>query len=145
MHQLQENVCVSISNEDFEIELLYENGINNGALLNEYSINPLESFTNDTREHEVIVDIVLDIEVLKGWASYAGRDLVMKKAKILLHNNKAKILEMIRNESYDNYVTGGGTNKTNSFYKEKMKEFTYNGIQYWKVKTKTETAQAYFI
>lgn len=144
INQLQENVCVEIDKEDsFKIELLYENGINNGTQLNDYKINPSSSFMNATREYEIIEDIELDIEQLESWSVRTGRKYSIQKAQILLDNNRGDIMKLIKNQNYDNYVTGGGTNKTDDYYSKKKEELNMQGI-FWKCKIKTETTTADF-
>lgn len=146
IHQLQENVCVSIYNDDFEVELLYENGINNGTQLNDYSINPTNaaSFTSAKREYEVVTGLELDRDQIRMWELRTGRKCSIEKAQILLDNHKSEIMKLIKEQNYDNYVTGGGTNKTDSYYKNKKNELQIRGV-FWKVVTKTEETTANFI
>ena len=58
--------------------------------------------------------------------SGAGHNLV----QAVLDSNKNDILDIYKKESYDNYVTGGGTGKTESFYKEKKDKYHKMGL-YW--------------
>lgn len=143
IHQLQENVCVSISCNDFEIELLYENGINNGTQLIDYRINSEFSFTRDKREYEVITGIELDIKSMEIWSFNSGKKYSLEKAEILLSNHRNEILKLYKEQNYDNYVTGGGTNKTDSYYEKKISELHDSGI-FWKFITRTEETVANF-
>jgi len=143
INQLQENVCVSISCDDFDIELLYENGINAGTRLNEYRINPASSFVNDKREYEVITGIELDIDAIDRWSAMTGKEYSLQKAEFMLINNRDSILKLIKNQNYDNYVTGGGTTKTDRYYDQKKSELNERGL-FWKVKTRTEVTTANF-
>lgn len=144
LHQLQENVCVSIYNDDFEVELLYENGINNGTQLNDYSINPTKSFTRASREYEIVTGVELDMDQIKQWEKATGKKCSIQKAQILLDRHKPEIMKLIKDQNYDNYVTGGGTNKTDSYYRKKKDELKDMGV-FWKVITKTEETIADFI
>ena len=134
---LQENVCVSITGKGFEIELLYENGVNNGTQLNEYSINPTSSFTNETRTYEEVCDVELDMEMTKALG------LSVERAQMMLDNNRSNIMKNIKEKNYDYYVTGGGTNKTNRHYKSEDDKLHDLGL-YWNYVTKTHTISANF-
>jgi hypothetical protein len=136
---LQENVCVNISFEGNEVELMFENGIENGTQLNEYSINSDNSLTDGIREYEEVIDVVLDEEMVLLHNPKAS----IKFANLMLEREKKGILKDIKNQNYDNYVTGGGTNKTDSFYKKKRYCLNNMGL-YWKVVTKTHKIKANF-
>ncbi len=144
INQLQENVCVSIYNDDFEIELMYENGINNGTQLNDYAINPNDSMTNVKREYDVIIGLELDIDAIDAWSRRTGIKYSITKAQALLDNETPEILKLIKDQNYDNYVTGGGTNKTDNYYQNKRNGLNDRGL-YWKTKTKTHSVPANFV
>jgi hypothetical protein len=61
----------------------------------------------------------------------------------MLINNRDSILKLIKNQNYDNYVTGGGTTKTDRYYDQKKSELNERGL-FWKVKTRTEVTTANF-
>ncbi len=69
---------------------------------------------------------------------------LINQVEILLDNHKSEIMKIIKEQNYDNYVTGGGTNKTDSYYKNKKNELQIRGV-FWKVITKTEETTANFI
>lgn len=85
--------------EMFYIEI--ENGINNGTQVNsaEWGYNTF----NKTKIIEVLKDFELDMRYYKK-GSFEER-----KAKEILNNNKSKLFEFYRQNSYDNYVTGGNS------------------------------------
>jgi hypothetical protein len=100
-----------------------ENGINNGSQINDIS------FENDlmpkSRTIEVIKDVVLDEKrVVEN-----GFSLI--KAKAVFPRYKNQILELNKKQGYDDYVTGGGTNKTDNFYKNQFDKIREIGL-FWK-------------
>lgn len=131
IHALQRNMCINISNDDFELELLFEDGINDGTQLNEYSINPSSSFTSEKREVEILKDIELDEHAIELYELSEGRKVCRTKAQIILDQNKSKIEKLIRNQNYDNYVTGGGTSKTDRYYDKELSNLRSKGV-FWK-------------
>lgn len=143
IHALQRNVCINISNDNFELELLFEDGINNGTELNEYSINPAFSFTSEKREIEILKDIELDEHAIELYELSEGRKVCRTKAQILLSQHKPEIKKLIRNQNYDNYVTGGGTSKTNRYYKNKFNTLEAIGV-FWKATYETIEVDANF-
>lgn len=144
IHQLQENVCVEISDEDGNVllELLYENGINNGTRLNDYRIDPSKSFTEAGRSFDILKDIALDEKKMRA-IGIIKNDFDLKKAQALLDNVKPEIMKLIKDKSYDDYVTGGGTNKTNKHYRDSFEKFTSKGL-YWIGVYETVTTTANF-
>ena len=132
IHELQETIYYDIEFEGVE-EHLYlevENGINNGTRLDDSSWG--DNLKSDTKEVEVLKDIIFDENEFNKW--YSGneenRALVKNKAIILFNNNKNMLLKLYREQNYDNYVTGGGTNKTDSYYKDKLNELSNKGVFY---------------
>lgn len=107
---------------DGELFLEIESGINNGTQLLDYSFG--ENLLPKSRTVEVLKDIVLDEEKTKKLG------FSVLKAKAVLSRHKAEILKLIRNQSYDNYVTGGGTNKTDEYYQDKFNSFENMGL-FW--------------
>lgn len=139
VNQLQENICVDIYFEENEIQLMFENGINNGTQLNDYSLSDDSNLSDIERHHDVIVDVVVDYKKM----DLLGINYSKEKAEIMLSNNKSNLLKLAKNQNYDNYVTGGGTNKTDSYYKSEKEKLNNKGL-YWIYITKTVTVKADF-
>lgn len=126
IHQLQQNVFVTITSKDEEVELSleFENGINNGTQLNEYIFG--DTLKPSSRTVEVFKDIELDKErVLRN-----NPNANLEKAQMMLNNYRSEIIKMNRNQSYDDYVTGGGTNKTDKYYRDFRDDLNNRGL-YW--------------
>lgn len=51
---------------------------------------------------------------------------------IMFNHHKPQILELYRKQSYDNYVTGGGTCKTDDHYKGQFQKYYDMGLK-WEV------------
>jgi len=85
--------------ENLFIEI--ESGINNGTQINS------EQWGYDTKTNtkvvSVLTDIVLDMDF------YKEGYLTTRKAEAVLSANKNKLFEWHRQNSYDNYVTGGNS------------------------------------
>mgnify|MGYP003677751960 CR=1 FL=1 len=132
INTLQYNICVDIEHGENNIELLFEDGINNGTQLNEYTINPKTSFTNDVRYYNELIGFELDMDTVNSLASNGkADDCFILKAQTVLDNITPKLKKLHREQSYDNYVTGGGTTKTDRFYDEKLNELS-NGTVFWR-------------
>lgn len=84
-----------------EMHIVMENGINNGTVINDVSFNG--SFKPASRTIEVLKDIILDSSF------YEKGSFLERKAKAVLNSNKSKLFEFHRQNSYDNYVTGGNS------------------------------------
>lgn len=114
--------------ENFYIEI--ESGINNGTQVNsaEWGTNTL----SNTKTIEVLKDVVFNDEAFEIW--YNGKEenksFTKQKAKIIFEENKHKLIELHRKQSYDNYVTGGGTNKTDKYYKDELSKLSEMGV-FW--------------
>lgn len=130
-HQLQYTYYYDI---DFYQEehffVVIENGINNGTEL----ISAKWGFdsTPNSRTIEVLDDIIFDEEGFELWFSGAEdkKEFVKTKAKFIFESNKKELLKLHKEQSYDNYVTGGGTNKTDNYYSSKHKELKEKGVFY---------------
>jgi len=107
---------------DAELNLEIESGINNGTQFNGYSFSG--SLLPESRMVEVLKDVVLDK------SKYAGSRFSLQKARLVFPRYKEQILKLLKNRSYDNYVTGGGTEKTNKFYKTELDKIREFGI-FW--------------
>lgn len=124
-NQLQYTYYFTITSELIKGSLYIEmeNGINNGTKINNISFE--NDFIPKSRTVEVLKDVVLDEErVING-----GYSLV--KAKAVFPNYKKKLLELHNNSSYDNYVTGGGTTKTDNYYNSEYDKIRNMGL-FWK-------------
>lgn len=86
--------------DDRALHVEIESGINNGTRINheEWDV----SSKPDSRTVEVLKDIVLDKDMYND-------PFIMKKAQAVLNANKGKLFEFHRQNSYDNYVTGGNS------------------------------------
>ena len=100
-----------------------ENGISNGTQLNSYSFH--SSCEPKSRVVEVMKDIVLDE------SRYTHSRFSVDKARVVFPHHKDKILDLLRKKDYDSYVTGGGTCKTNSYYKDEFNKYEDMGL-FWK-------------
>ena len=129
INRLQRNVCVNISKESFELELLFEDGINNGTQLNGYSINPTTSFTQEKRTVDIVTDIKLDLSAIKDYEQRTGSKVNKINAKKILGYHRKTIREILRKQSYDNYVTGGNC-KINKHDSEILKSIEERGV-FW--------------
>lgn len=108
--------------ENYFIEI--ESGISNGTKINsqEWGV----STKPKSKEIEVLKDVIFNEEKFLIWFNSKYRttdnlDFVKRKAIAIFENNKSELLKLHREQSYDDYVTGGGTNKTDSYYKNKKK------------------------
>jgi len=123
-NQLQYTFYYDITSDlyDIEINLEVEDGINNGTQLNGYSFeNTLEP---SSRTVEILDDIELDEDF------YLNSHLSVEKARLIFPRYKEKIKKLISNKNYDDYVTGGGTSKTDEYYKSELDEIRDFGIHW---------------
>lgn len=132
IHCLQFNYYISLSKEgvdgsDEEVSLGYENGINAGTSLREYSFD--RTVLPASRTIEILEDIVLDEKtVLRKYPK-----VKIQLARLMFEGVKDQILDILRKQGYDNYVTGGGTNVTDKYYKDKLQKFQDRGLFWTKV------------
>lgn len=114
--------------ESFYAEI--ESGINNGSQINssEWGFDTKEN----TKHVEVLKDVVFDDGAFDAWygPSDSRKGSVKRKAKLIFNNNKQRLLDLHRQQSYDNYVTGGGTNKTDRHYKGEFSDMKTKGVFY---------------
>lgn len=115
----QDTVCIS-----------FESGISNGTQMTDYSLDG-KSDISSNRSANVFSHIEIN------WHRYTPDGnpdsvdiLLRKKLYNFLENNKEEIEKIIRDEQYDKYQTGGGTLKTEQFYKERYQSFESKGF-YW--------------
>jgi len=107
---------------DFEIELTFYTGIDVGCELEHYSLDGC-SIVHQPNMVNVLVDLKLDWSRIKKGAN-------PKLAQYMLDGAKERILELYSKQNYDNYVTGGGTAKTNKHYKKEIESYNNRGL-YW--------------
>jgi len=93
------------------------------------------------KEVRILKDIILDEEkvkkylinkenILKNVPNEFLMDILLRKARLIFEREKSKILDLYNKQNYDNYVTGGGTFKTNEFYNKEFKKYEDAGL-FW--------------
>lgn len=129
-HSLQFSYYMAISkrvdgSDDIEINVSYENGIDNGTQIIDYCLEG-GSVCSLTKEVQVMIGIEPDWTKYEVMLSKAQFPEALKRLIILkIKSEEKNIMEMQGKQNYDNYVTGGGTCKTDDFYKakaDKLKE-----------------------
>lgn len=124
IHELQYIYHLNIyndNNEDLDIYIEVENGINNGTVLLDYSFEG--GSCPSTRYQDVLSDLELD------WSSMDQR-VNKTVASMVFEKHKKDILEIHRKQSYDNYVTGGGTINTHKHYKNSFQKYYDMGLRW---------------
>ena len=135
---------IEIYNDNESINCTFYTGVNVGCELTEYSVNDNDfcSSKYDDAEYEELIDVELDIEktteyirnkpnAIKNVPNEFFKEMLLKKAQILLENKKEEIMKIYSNQNYDDYMTGGGTSKTDDYYKQLKRELNELGC-YWK-------------
>lgn len=132
-HALQYTFYYTVKLPDgkpFYVEI--ENGINNGTVVRDINY---EGSTLTKTKTIVVSKLVFDLDRFESvYGNDKDRELKLKIAESKFNENKSLIDEMDRHKSYDDYVTGGGTNKTDSYYsknREKFKDvfYTYEFVE----------------
>lgn len=113
-------------NIDFDKEELFyveiESGINNGTQVN--SAEWGTDTKSNTKTVQILEDIILDS------SCYVEGSLLKKKAEAVLSANKSKLFEFHRQDSYDNYVTGGQSKmKLDSLLSQLQLEYVYKELE----------------
>lgn len=108
--------------DEHQIDVTFYTGIDVGCEMVHYSLEG-ESITDKPNMVRVLIDLKLD------W-SRIDSNVNPKAAQYMLDGNKEHIMEIYSKQNYDNYVTGGGTTKTDSHYKNEFERFNDNGL-YW--------------
>lgn len=98
-----------------------ENGINNGTRINHVDWG--SSTLPESRTVEVLKDVIFCEESFNRWCddkniSEDRKPKLKQVAVSLFERNKSELIQTNKNQSYDNYVTGGGTIVTNKHYKD---------------------------
>lgn len=118
-----------IEDEDFEITLTFYTGIDVGCELVDYSFDG-SSELHKTRFESVLSDITLDEDAVIRNSNWDDKKRLLNLANQMFEHHKDEILDIYKKQNYDNYVTGGGTSKTNSHYQEQFDKFHKKGL-YW--------------
>ena len=129
---LQYTYYINLSKEidgqdDEEVNITYENGINNGTAMIDYDIDGgggVPAF----KTVEILDDIIPDwTRILNGKDI---SDMRKKNMQMIFDAHKSRILKSLHNQNYDNYVTGGGTNMTDAYYCDIKEKLNSHGF-YW--------------
>lgn len=116
--------------DDIEINVSYENGINNGTQIIDYCLEG-SSLCTPTKEINVIVGITPDWKHYENQLKASDHPGFLKRMiKAVIECREKQILELYKNQNYDNYVTGGGSNITDKHYKSKFDELRKANI-FW--------------
>jgi len=130
VHELQKNFYFDFQIDgDLEICFSIAQGIDDCEII-DYSFDG-ENAIDEVLTQNVLVDIILDMETVsansgKALSSYSANQI--KNINILFDHHKKDILKLYRNQNYDNYVTGGGTNKSTSSYKKQFNRYAKLGL-----------------
>lgn len=124
-HELQYTYYYTITSDlvKGELHIEIESGIESGT--NVLNVSTSGSLRPQSRTVEVMTDVALDEKRVKEM----GYSVL--KAQAVFPHYKNEIIDLIRKQGYDNYVTGGGTNKTDRYYKNRFDEIRSMGL-YWK-------------
>lgn len=130
IHCLQYTHYISLSKEgkdyDEEVSLTFENGINAGTVCQDYSLDGSGSVPS-TKMEEVCVDIEPDWDATeRKYNKKPNKHLIQQ----IFDYHKSAIMELLGKQNYDNYVTGGGTSKTDEHYNKKIEGWHDKGF-YW--------------
>jgi hypothetical protein len=134
-HNLQFYYYMNISKpvkgkDDIEISVSYENGINNGTMMLDYSMEG-EGLCSPVKEIRTIVDITPDWKAYKKMLERTENPgFLRKKITTVIDNKKDFILGLCQKQSYDNYVTGGGTCVTDEHYASELNKLRDKNI-FW--------------
>lgn len=130
------HVCVS-----------YYTGINVGCEMQQYSLNG-----HSELEQAPTASVFSHIEI--NWLLYLAQHQktekselsqnLIKKIENMFRQHKDKIEDLIRKQSYDNYVTGGGTVTTDNFYRNEFDKIKNLGL-FWDVVYKDEVVERNFV
>lgn len=110
-----------------------ENGINNGTRINH--VDWESSTLPESRTVEILKDVIFCEESFNKWCndkniSEDRKPKLEQVAVSLFERNKSELMQTNKNQSYDNYVTGGGTIVTNKYYKDFYSNLKEKGV-FW--------------
>lgn len=124
------NLSKPTDGDDEEVNITFENGINNGTAMIDYCLEGGGGATPTTTQH-VLKDIELDRDSVERWADNKGIcSVAWDLAEIMFENAKPDIMKLLNNQSYDYYVTGGGTSEISSHYRVALSKFHNKGL-FW--------------
>jgi len=131
VHALHYNYHYIINNE---VSVLIESSIDVGTI-----VRDIDYYSNSisTTKDVPIINVVFDFEE---FGRKHNKEL-LPLALSIFEREKPDIEEMIRKQSYDNYVTGGGTITTDTHHKNEAKKF----VSLWTTEIEYITADRRFI
>lgn len=124
------------SNEDSEVCCTYYTGIDVGCEMVDYSLEG-RSISHTKATHRILTGIEPNwsiYELREGVISADRRSLIATVVK----GSESEIMSIIGKQDYDNYVTGGGTCATNSFYQERLARFENRSVHWLPVYKEVE-------
>ncbi len=120
--------------DETEPSIAFYTGVDVGCECIHYCLEG--SYLSSTRTVNTLVDVIIDEESIVNYiANKTGTNYtlayVLNQATNLLELHKEAILDIYRKQDYDNYVTGGGTTKTDKHYKKLKQDLNDKGL-FWK-------------
>ena len=120
------NVSYHISlyreSDDHQVDVTFYTGIDVGCEMEHYSLDG-DSIINRPNMVSVLVDLKLDFSMMDD-------GVCPKKAQLMLDSAKQDIMDIYQKQNYDNYVTGGGTCKTDKAYRNEFEKYHERGL-FW--------------
>jgi hypothetical protein len=141
--RLNKILHIDIINEDLDMEICisFESGCNVGCELRDYSFNG-SSLRYEPKYHEILDDVVVDWDRVDEWKEELEILAKTKNISIkipsnneiqsIFDENKDLIIKKHQEQEYDNYVTGGGTNLTDEYYRNFNINLNKQGVFYIK-------------
>lgn len=121
------SLCKEGEDDDEEVSLTFQNGINAGTVCQNYSLDGSGS-VSCTKMEDVFVDIEPDWDAIeRKYNKKPNKHLIQQ----IFDYHKPAIMELLGKQNYDNYVTGGGTSMTDKHYNKKIESWHDRGF-YWK-------------
>ncbi len=110
--------------EDVTIDFTFYTGIDVGCELVHYSLEG-QSLKHSPKTIDVLVDLKPD------WPKYPDANETKKNLiTTVLNSHKDKIMDIYQKQDYDNYVTGGGTVKTQKYYEQQFNKYKEKGLHW---------------
>ena len=139
IHTLQECLHFEIVSDDEETEIAVSiaSGIDTNGVV-DYSFEG-NSLMHEPLTAEIISGVTLDRKRVAEALGKRVDDIPKKKWDLfekIFEGHKDEILDIYRKQSYDNYMTGGGTNATDKHY-QKLKKKLHNRNIYWEIQYET--------
>lgn len=124
-----------------------ENGINNGTQVNHQGWG--SSTKPESYDVEILKDVIFSEEKFLKYCcekniSDTDKNFVRIKAEAIFNQHKPELLKLHKDRNYDNYVTGGGTHKTESSYNDAYIKLKEKGV-FWEYIYKTQKADPNFL